>query len=222
MVIVAPEIERYLAGFLRRRHPALKRMEALAGRRRYGVGRGRSIPFPIVGPVVGALLAHYARLVGARRVFELGSGYGYSAFWFAQAVGPRGRVDCTDTDPENARLGAAFFRRAGLASRVRYHVGDGVDFIGKEANASLDVVFIDMEKSRYPRGLKAALPKVRRGGLIIADNVLWSGDVLRPARDAATRGLKEYTRLVTSSSALSTVIHPIRDGVAVSLKIGGK
>jgi caffeoyl-CoA O-methyltransferase len=75
-----------------------------------------------------------------------------------------------------------------------------------------------MEKSRYPLGFRAALPRLRKGGLLIADNVLWSGRVMRPPTDESTRGLQEFTRLVTTSPKLFTVIHPIRDGVSVTLK----
>lgn len=218
LTIVPREIESYLLRFVRRRHPLLKEMERLAEKIRFDAGGGRTIAFPIIGPLVGSLVAHYAKLAGARRVFELGSGYGYSAFWFAQAVGPRGRVICTEGRRENAETAMKFLRRAGLASRVRFHVGDGVQELRRQRNGSQDVVFIDMEKTRYPLGLRAAMPKLRAGGLLIADNLLWGGAVTRPAKDASTRGLQRFTKLITASPRLSTVIHPIRDGVSVSLK----
>jgi caffeoyl-CoA O-methyltransferase len=104
-------------------------------------------------------------------------------------------------------------------TRVRYFVGDGVEELRRQRDRSLDVVFVDMEKTRYPLGFRAALPKLRRGGLLIADNVLWSGRVVRPAEDPATLALQRFTRLITASPRLETVIHPLRDGVSVSLKL---
>jgi caffeoyl-CoA O-methyltransferase len=218
LTLLPAELDGYLLRHVRR-SAVLKEMERLAERRRYDVGGGRSIAFPIIGPLVGNLLAQQARLVRARRVFELGSGYGYSAVWFAQAVGPGGKVICTDRDEANRDLALRFLRRAGLASRVEFRVGDGLALLKKERRSSQDLVFIDMDKAQYPDAYRAAIPALRAGGLLTADNVLWSGEVLRPSRDRSTRALQQFTRLVTSNPRLRTVIHPIRDGVSVSLKL---
>ena len=118
MDIVNPDIETYMAG-LQARHdePVLLEMEA----------EGRERGFPIVGRNVGVTLEVLARSVGARRVMELGSGFGYSAYWFARAVGPGGEVHCTDGDPGNAAKAEVYLSRAGLWDRVTYHIGDAVE-----------------------------------------------------------------------------------------------
>src|SRR6058998_4381586 len=117
MDIVDPRIEAYMAERLQRfDEPVLLEMEAEATRR----------GFPIVGRNVGVTLEVLARSIGARRVMELGSGFGYSAYWFARAVGPDGEVVCTDGDPENARLAEEYLSTAGMWDRVRYQVGDAL------------------------------------------------------------------------------------------------
>src|SRR5512133_3549160 len=112
-------VENYLTELARTEHedPVLVEMEA----------RAAEHGFPIVGRATGRFLELAARAVGARRVVELGSGFGYSAYWFARAVGPGGEVRCTDGDPANAETGASFLARAGLGDRVTYHVGDAVE-----------------------------------------------------------------------------------------------
>src|SRR5213593_4206303 len=118
MDIVDPKFETYMASRLARfDEPVLLEMEAEGERRR----------FPIVGRNVGVTLEVLARSIGARRVMELGSGFGYSAYWFARAVGPDGEVHCTDGDPANAEAGAGYLARAGFSDRVTYHVGDAVE-----------------------------------------------------------------------------------------------
>ena len=140
MDIVDPRIEAYMAERLRRfDEPVLLEMEAEAVRR----------GFPIVGRNVGVTLEVLARSVGARRVMELGSGFGYSAYWFARAVGPGGEVHCTDGDPANAEAGASFLARAGLGDRVTYHVGDAVEQLSL-LDGPFDVVFCDIDKTGYP------------------------------------------------------------------------
>src|SRR3990172_3147721 len=115
MDIVDPKVETYMASLLARHdEPVLLEMEAEAERDR----------FPIIGRLVGATVGVLARSAGARRVFELGSGYGYSAYWFARAVGSSGEVHCTDGDPANERKALAYLSQAGLDASIRRHVGD--------------------------------------------------------------------------------------------------
>src|SRR2546421_10217495 len=122
MDIVDPRIEAYRAGGLQRlAEPVLLEMEAEAARR----------GFPIVGRNVGVTLEVFARSIGARRVMELGSGFGYSAYWFARAVGPGGEVHCTDGDQANVDAGSSYLGRAGFSDRVTYHVGDALEGFAK-------------------------------------------------------------------------------------------
>ncbi len=181
---------------------------------REGENRG----FPIVGPQTGRLLHLLARSVGAGRVLELGSGFGYSAMWFADAVGRNGRVVLTEASKENAARAQEYFKRAGLLDRVQIEIGDGLDIITR-VPGWFDVIFNDVAKKDYPRTLDMVRPKLRVGGLFISDNMLWDGQVLKSARNADVRGIKELTRLLLAASDFTTTILPVGDGVAVALKV---
>jgi predicted O-methyltransferase YrrM len=209
--IVDPAIEAFLHAHQKSRDPVLLDMEKRAAAQK----------FPIIGPLVGRLCQQLALGIGARDVFEMGSGFGYSTFWFAQAVGDGGRVVHTDGDAKRSADARAYLTRAGLVTRVTFEVGDAQRALEKYPGP-FDVVFIDIDKHGYPAALELARSRVRVGGLIITDNVLWSGKVLKaPARgDADTRGVLKYDEQAFNAPDLLTTIIPLRDGVAVSLKLG--
>jgi predicted O-methyltransferase YrrM len=206
--ITNPRIEGYLRAVQTRRLPVLKAMEE----------RAKSHGFPIIGPLVGPVLYQLARMIGARRIFELGSGYGYSAVWFAQAVGPKGLVVMTEGNPENSALAMRYLRRARLAGRVRPLVGDALDLLRAE-RGTFDVILNDIDKEHYPEVLPLARGKLRRGGLLVSDNMLWGGDVMRPRPDRSTRGILELTRALYRAPDFFTTLLPIRDGITVSLRL---
>jgi caffeoyl-CoA O-methyltransferase len=180
--------------------------------------------FPIVGRAVGRFLEVQARAIGARRVVELGSGYGYSSYWFARAVGADGEVVCTDADPANAELAERYLRRARLWDRVRYHVGDALEGLAA-VDGEVDVVYCDVDKDGYPAAWEAAAERLRVGGLFLCDNVLWDGRVAglsrepAPARDAVTGDIVAMTRAVIDDERFVTTLAPIRDGILVALRI---
>lgn len=206
--LVAPELDRYIRDLLPPRHPVVAEMEEQA--------RERDIP--IVGPVVGALLEILARTVGARRVFELGSAIGYSTAYFARAVGQEGRVFYTDGSEKNAAEARGYLGRLGLLDRVEVGVGEAVALL-EAAPGPFDVIFIDIDKEGYPAALEAAAPRVRPGGYLLADNVLWSGRVVDGSvRDKATKGIREFNRRLFARPDFSSVIVPLRDGVAIARK----
>jgi len=206
MDIVDPAIERYLHELSNPRDPILREMEVLAAERR----------FPIVGPMVGRLLHMLTRLIRARRVIELGSGFGYSAYWFARALPPGGTVILTDRDGRQAAEAASFLERGGYTDRVRIEVGDALEILDR-VGGEFDIVFNDIDKAEYPRVLDKAAAALRPGGLLISDNMLWFGAVLDEApSDPATRGVQELTRLLYDSPEFETVLIPLRDGVTVS------
>ena len=148
----------------------------------------------------------------------MGSGYGYSTFWFARAVGEDGEVVHTDGSVENSTQARAFLGRAGLAGRVRFLVGDARRLIEAETGV-FDVVFCDIDKQGYPEALDLARTKLRRGGLLITDNVLWSGRVARPDPDETTRAIQTYNAAAFAAEDLASIIVPLRDGVGVHLKL---
>jgi caffeoyl-CoA O-methyltransferase len=207
--IVDPRIEDYLRRLYDDGDAVRREMEDLA--------RERS--FPIVGPLVGRHLAVLTRAIGARRVFELGSGYGYSALHFARAVGPEGEVYCTELSEENVRLAEGFLTRAGVWSRVRYHREEATAAL-RRVGGTWDIVYNDIDKDGYPATVELAFAHLRPGGLFITDNVLWSGRVLEGQDDGtpSTRGVKEFTRRLLAHPGFLTAIDPTRDGVAVALK----
>lgn len=204
--LVSPDLDRYLIEQLPERDPVIAEMEAFA----------REHDVPIVGPVVATLLAILARSIGARRVCELGSAIGYSTAYFAQAVGPDGSVLYTDGNEKNARRARSYLDRLNLSDRVDFRVGEAVEIL-ETTSGDFDVVFIDIDKDGYPRALDATAPRVRPGGYLLADNVLWSGKVVDPSvRDAATEGIREFNRRLFGRRDFESVIVPLRDGVAVA------
>jgi caffeoyl-CoA O-methyltransferase len=174
---------------------------------------------PIIGPAVARLLALFVQVSGAKRIFEMGSAIGYSTIWLARAAGPKGKVIYTDGDPEKAQRAKDYFRRAGVAKRIEMRVGNALELV-KKAPGTFDLIFNDVDKHQYPDALHAALPKLRRGGLFITDNTLWSGKAARPAPpdDLDTQGVQEFNRLVYASKKLFPVLIPLRDGVTVCRK----
>jgi predicted O-methyltransferase YrrM len=208
--LVAPELDRYIRNLLPPRNTVIAEMERLAAERNV----------PIVGPVVATLLGTLARSIGARRVFELGSAIGYSTAFFAEAVGPEGKVFYTDGSPENSREARGHLSRLGLLDRVEVLTGDAVTHLTATPGL-FDVIFIDIDKDGYPAALEAAAPRVRPGGYLLADNVLWSGRVVdQSVRDAATEGIREFNRRLFARDDFTSVIVPLRDGVAIARKRG--
>lgn len=204
--LIAAELDRYVRDVLPARDPVRAEMEREAEAR----------DIPIVGPAVAALLEILAASIGARRVFEMGSAIGYSTAAFARAVGPGGTVFYTDGNPSNAREAAGYLERLGWKDRVVMRIGDAVESLDREGGL-FDVIFIDIDKADYPRALESAAPRVRPGGYLLADNVLWSGRVADPAvRDPATEGIREFNRRLFARHEFHSVILPLRDGVAVA------
>jgi predicted O-methyltransferase YrrM len=179
--------------------------------------------FPIVGRAVGVVLEILARGIGAQRVMELGSGFGYSAYWFSRAVGPTGEVRLTDGDPANEPKALDYLGRAGLAGPVRFHVGDALETLSGLAG-EFDVVFCDIDKGDYPRAWETARGRIRVGGLYLCDNTLGfgAGNVLQHPDGRAGAWLdaiRAHDRAVASDPDYLATILPIRDGVLVALRL---
>jgi caffeoyl-CoA O-methyltransferase len=209
MDIVNPQIEGYMRSLLDRYDdPVLAEMEDEAERR----------GFPAVGRVVGVTLEVLARSIGARRVFELGSGFGYSAYWFARAVGERGEVHCTENDPENVGAGQAWLDRAGLGNQVVWHTGDALTAFG-ETDGEFDLVFVDIDKREYPDAWRAASERIRVGGLYICDNALGTGSTNVLEDSEVARYIGEHNDLVARDERWISAIIPTREGDLVAIRI---
>ena len=188
-------------------HPVLNEMEEMAEKE----------GFPIVGRTVGAALLAFATSVGAKRVMELGSGFGYSAYWFAQAVGSGGEVILTDGDPENQKKAEDYLTRLGVFDRCTFLVGDALGSFA-EQKGEFDVIYCDIDKHEYPQAFEAARTRLRKGGLYMCDNVLWSGRVAKQDDDELTNAIRKHNEAVYAAEDFLPVIVPIRDGVVVAVK----
>ena len=206
--ITEPKVDEYMLSILPPRDSVLQEMEAQAAKR----------DIPIVGPAVGRLLYQYARLINAKKVFELGSAIGYSTIWFARAVGEDGEVFYTDSDPKNADEASGYFRRAGVAERIHVGVGDALEQLALRQR-EFDIIFNDVDKEYYPRVLELATKHLRPGGLFITDNVLWSGRVTEEeSKDKNTLAIQEFNKRLYAMKDFFTTILPLRDGLAVAVK----
>ena len=208
MDIVDPAIEAYLRDLQPSPDAVLQKM------RLSGEQRG----FPIINLLVGRLCEQLARSIRAKRVFELGSGFGYSTYWFARAVGPRGKVIHTETDAALSEEARDWLTKGKLARRVDFRLGDAIDLLQADRRLN-DLVFIDIDKEGYPDAWFAARKRVRVGGLVVTDNTLWHGKVTLAAKDEATEAVQEYNRKAFSDPAFLSTLMPVRDGVTVSLRL---
>jgi predicted O-methyltransferase YrrM len=161
-------------------------------------------------------------MIGARRVFELGSGYGYSTAWFARAVRENGggEVHHTVWDADLSRQARGHLAALGLADLVRFHEAEAVSALAAQSGP-FDLVFSDIDKEGYPDSLPVIEERLRPGGVLIVDNMLWGNRVLDPAeRDDDTEGVRELTRRVSRGSGWISSILPIRDGLLLAVRTG--
>jgi caffeoyl-CoA O-methyltransferase len=207
-MIVDPHVESYIASLDGQADPVLAAMETLAARK----------SFPIIGRHAGSLLALLARCIGARRVLELGSGYGYSALWFARSLPADGTIACTDLSRDNRDLAMNFFHTAGMEKRITFHVGDALVF-ARTQKGPFDIILNDIDKESYPASVDVAVPLLRSGGLFITDNTLWSGKVAdESVTDTATRAIRLFNQAVFARADLESIVIPLRDGLTVCRK----
>jgi predicted O-methyltransferase YrrM len=182
--------------------------------------KARRIDFPIVGAASGNLCYNIARMIGARRIFELGSGYGYSTAWFAKAVRENGggTVYHVVWDEDLSRQAREHLGKLGYDDLIEYRVGEAVSAL-RQIDGPFDLIFNDIDKKGYPASLPVIAAKLRPGGVLIVDNLIWSGRVLTDEDQSEnTQGVRELTRLITTSPDWIASIVPIRDGVLVAYK----
>ena len=188
--------------------------------------------FPIIGPTAGGVLRLLARLTAAERIFEFGSGYGYSAYWFLKGMADDGTIVLTEIDEDELAMGEAFFERAGLADRATFELGDALSIVDRY-DGPFDAVLVDHQKHRYAEAFETVAPKVRVGGVIVADNVMRGpidldvlaahfedGDPLPSTdEDKETEGIGRYLETAREHPAFETIVLPIGSGLAISCKI---
>ena len=209
-----PLIPEYLMGYIDSlvppRPPEMQAMEAYA----------EKIDFPIIGPASGYLCYQVARMIGAQRVFELGSGYGYSTAWFAKAVAENGGGEVYHVvwDEELSQQARKHLTVLGYDGIVRYHVGEAVQTL-RETAGPFDLIFNDINKEDYANSLPVIAGKLRPGGVLIVDNMLWHGQIFDAGdKTPETESIRKLTEMLTRSPDWIVSVVPVRDGVMVAYK----
>jgi caffeoyl-CoA O-methyltransferase len=204
------KINTYLEKLVPERPDEMQAMEAYA----------EQTHFPIIGPVCGYLCYQIARMVRARAVFEMGSGYGYSTAWFARAVMENGggKVHHVVWDENLSNDARQHLEKLGYSSFLEYHVAEAIETLS-QTPGPFDLIFNDINKECYPESLPMIREKLRPGGVLIVDNLLWHGLVLDGKdNDPSTEGVRELTRILTTDPDWVSSLIPIRDGMLVAFR----
>ncbi|MFH2035766.1 MAG: O-methyltransferase [Candidatus Zixiibacteriota bacterium] len=208
MHITDPKINEYIKKSMAPIDPVLVEMDNYA----------RENNFPIIGPMCGILLRQLAIATKAKNIFEMGSGYGYSAYWFAGGIPEDGKIICTEGSEDNKNLAMEYLKRGGFDHKVEFHVGYAQDII-KKYDGPFDIIFNDVDKEQYPEAFDLAIPKLKKSGLFITDNVLWSGRIFDDDPVESTRGVLEFNKKLFAANNLLSSIVPIRDGFGIAVKL---
>ena len=214
-LLTYPAVQEYLASLVPPREAELMEMEAYA----------EEHDFPIIGPACGYYCYQLARMIQAKSVFELGSGYGYSTAWFAKAVKENcaehaggGVVHHTVWEEELSERARSHLVRLGSADWVQFHVSEAVEAL-KRTEGPFDIIFNDIDKQAYPASLPVIKEKLRSGGLLIIDNMLWHGRIFDETdRAPTTLGVHEFTKQITQDPDWVVSLAPMRDGMIVAYK----
>ncbi len=204
--ITNPKIDEYLRSLVNIDDPVLLKMEEL----------GHRLNFPIVDRLVGNFLYLITKIKNPKLIVELGSGFGYSAYWFAKALRD-GKVVLNDYKEENIEKAKKFFKEGNLTEKAVFEVGDAVENAKKYKN--IDILFLDHEKSRYLEAVKELETNLSENALIIADNVLWHGKVIEENPNNKTKKILEFNEYMFKSGKFFSSIVPLRDGILLALKI---
>lgn len=205
------QLSNYLDNLTPPRPPEMEKMEAYATEH----------DFPIIGPSAGYFCYMIARLIGARKIFELGSGYGYSTAWFAKAVQENGggEVHHVVWDEELSQRARTHLGNLGYQEIVKYKVGEAVAAL-EQTDEQFDLIFNDIDKAGYPRSIDVIEPRLRAGGVLLVDNVLWSGRVYDAQnQEESTEAIREMTRHLAESPHWAASIVPIRDGLLMAYRL---
>lgn len=172
---------------------------------------------PIIGPLVGKFLYQMALLKNATSIFEMGSGFGYSAYWFAKAINGKGKVVCTDYSKEHKEAAENYFKKAGYENSMEFISGNSIEIL-KQSDDKYDIIFVDIDKEQYPDIIGISYEKLNDNGLLIADNTLWYGRVVEDDELPSTKGIKEFNNMLAADKRFITTILPLRDGITLSYK----
>ncbi len=204
------KVQEYLISLVPDREPEMLAME------KYGEEKD----FPIIGPAAGYVCYQTARLLGARNVFEMGSGYGYSTAWFAKAVQENGggKVHHVVWDEKLSKLAMSHLSKLGYEGLIEYHVAEALTTL-RNISGPFDLIFNDIDKEAYPASLPSIKEKLRKGGVLIIDNMLWSGRIF-DANDhnKNTEAIRHFTHTITTDPDWIVTLTPVRDGMIIAYK----
>ena len=211
MDILSPQLTEFLENLVPPRPPELKKMEAYAEER----------DFPIIGPICGHLCYQIARTLGAKRIFEMGSGFGYSTAWFARAVQENGGSEVCHVvwDEELSNKARVHLKALGYENMVKYVIGEAIQTL-HAASGTFDLIFMDIDKQDYVKAVPVIYDKLRVNGILIIDNILWSGRIFdENDQSPATNAIREITGMFTNNDRWLTSVIPVRDGLLVATKL---
>lgn len=203
-------VQEFLTSLVPPREPEMQKMEEYAEQH----------DFPIIGPACGYYCYQLARMISAKSVFELGSGYGYSTAWFAKAVKENGggEVHHTVWDEDLSKRAVRHLSALGYADLIQYHVAEAVETL-RQSEGPFDMVFNDIDKQGYPDSLPVIKEKLRHGGILITDNILWHGQMLDPNdHEKSTEAIRRFTRDITNDLDWIVSLMPARDGMIVAYR----
>ena len=201
--ICSPEIEKYIYSLQESNEKTLKEMHD------YAQG------FPIVGPLVGKLLMQLTLLKKPKRMIELGSGFGYSAYWFALALEKGSKLIFTDNSEKNVLKAKEFLEE--FSNLIDFRFGDALEVL-KSEKEKFDLIFMDINKKQYPKAFPLIKEKLKKNGLLIVDNTLWRGSVVSESADKIVSAVREFNEMVFNDKDLISSIVPLRDGVLIALR----
>ncbi len=204
--MVLPEVEAYAEAHSHAESDICRRL-------REETNQTMVLPQMVVGPLEGAFLKVMAMSVGAKRILEIGTFTGYSALCFAESLPDDGEVITCDIDPESTTLAKRYWAESSHGSKIQLRLAPALETLAGFTD-QFDLIFIDADKANYVKYFKRALELIAPTGVILIDNVLWSGEVLKmPPNDSNTEAIQELNRLVHAESRVSAVLLTIRDGV---------
>lgn len=210
MEIIKPEIQEYAEQFTSAENEVLREM-------REKTFAERSDKSMLSGFYQGRLLAMLSKMLQPRRILEIGTYMGYSALCLAEGLAEGGKIITLDVDEETNRIAKSFWARSEFNDQIEALLGVASEII-PALEETFDLVFIDADKPNYANYFDLIFPKVRVGGLIVADNVLWSGEVLNDKRHADAAALHEYNRKIQSDERVANILLAVRDGLMIARK----
>lgn len=174
-------------------------------------------PRMLSGAFQGRILSMISKIINPKDILEIGTYTGYSAICIAEGISNEATIDTIDKNEELEDIQNKYFKKSGFRDQIKQHIGNAIEII-PTLDKKFDLVFIDADKSNYCNYFNLVIGKMKKGGIILSDNVLWSGKVVEKLdkKDTDTKALLEYNRLLNSDPRVETVLLPIRDGLSIS------